>query len=67
MDILEAIGRTPLLELPSLSALANGCRILPKAEFCIPCGGSIKARTAKAMILAAEKAGALSTAGDLVV
>lgn len=40
--ILSAIGNTPLLEIPSLSA-ATGCRILGKAEWMNP-GGSIKDR-----------------------
>jgi hypothetical protein len=40
--LLSAIGNTPLLEIPSLSA-ATGCRILGKAEWMNP-GGSIKDR-----------------------
>ncbi len=52
-----AVGDTPLIEIPSLSAL-TGCRILGKAEHMNP-GGSIKDRAAKFMIEGAEADGLL--------
>jgi len=58
------VGRTPLIEIPSLSA-ATGCRILGKAEFLNP-GGSVKDRAALFMVLAAEAAGKLAPGGTIV-
>ena len=52
-----AIGRTPLIELPSLSA-ATGCRILVKAELLNP-GGSVKDRAAVYILDGAEREGKL--------
>jgi cysteine synthase A len=57
-DILEAVGDTPIIELRRLNAGLR-TRILVKFEGLNP-GGSIKTRTAYAMITAAEKAGLLS-------
>ena len=69
MDIREgfpgAIGRTPLIQIPSLSRL-TGCTILGKAEYLNP-GGSVKDRAAKFMIEAAEKAGQLTPGQRSVV
>ncbi len=59
-----AIGRTPLIEIPSLSR-ATGCRILGKAEFLNP-GGSVKDRAALYMVLQAEKEGKLLPGGTVV-
>ncbi len=59
-----AIGRTPLIEIPSLSR-ATGCRILGKAEFLNP-GGSVKDRAALFMVLQAEREGKLSPGGTVV-
>jgi cysteine synthase A len=52
-----AVGQTPLVRIPSLSAL-TGCTILGKAELLNP-GGSVKDRAAKAMIDDAERQGLL--------
>ncbi len=57
-NILEAIGRTPLILLNRL-APENGARILVKFEG-LNVGGSVKTRTAYNMILAAEEAGLLT-------
>jgi len=57
MTVLDAIGNTPLIELPNLT---NGrARILAKLEGANP-GGSVKDRIARQMILAAEAAGTLT-------
>eukprot|EP00013_Stygamoeba_regulata_P004576 CAMPEP_0177639200 /NCGR_PEP_ID=MMETSP0447-20121125/5895_1 /TAXON_ID=0 /ORGANISM="Stygamoeba regulata, Strain BSH-02190019" /LENGTH=333 /DNA_ID=CAMNT_0019141213 /DNA_START=45 /DNA_END=1043 /DNA_ORIENTATION=+ len=61
---LDLVGRTPLVELTSLSA-ATGCRILGKCEF-MSVGGSIKDRAAKFIIEAMESSGALQKGGLLV-
>ncbi|MBY0517546.1 MAG: cysteine synthase A [Bacteriovoracaceae bacterium] len=57
MSILEAIGNTPLIEIPSLSKL-TGSKIFLKCENLNP-GGSIKDRAAKLMILNAIADGRL--------
>ena len=64
MDVIEAIGRTPLIELRAASK-ATGCRILGKAEFMNP-GGSVKDRAALAIIEDAEKKGLLRPGGVVV-
>jgi cysteine synthase A len=51
--ILDAVGCTPLVELPSLSA-ATGCRILAKAEHLNP-AGSVKDRPARALVKEAQQ------------
>jgi len=57
MTILDAIGNTPLIELPNVT---NGrVRILAKLEGSNP-GGSVKDRPAKHMLLAAEASGELT-------
>jgi hypothetical protein len=56
-----AIGATPLIRIPSLSA-ATGCTILGKAEHLNP-GGSVKDRAARAIVAAAEAAGRLGGDG----
>ncbi len=53
----QIIGKTPLVELPSLS-LKTGCRIFGKAEFLNP-GGSVKDRAALGIIQKAESNGEL--------
>ena len=57
MDVIEAIGRTPLIEL---SRVAKGLpnRVFIKCEHLNP-GGSVKDRTARAIILDAEARGVL--------
>lgn len=52
-DILQAIGNTPLIQLNNMSN-PNWARILVKVE-ALNIGGSIKTRTALAMIEAAEQ------------
>lgn len=57
MDVIEAIGNTPLIELKHVSAgLPN--RVFIKCEHMNP-GGSVKDRTARALILDAEARGVL--------
>ncbi len=60
----DAVGRTPLLRIGSLSK-ATGNEILGKAEQLNP-GGSVKDRTAKGLIAAAEASGELSPGGTIV-
>lgn len=59
-----AIGNTPLIELPKLSA-ALGRTILGKAEYLNP-GGSVKDRAALGMIGAFESRGMLQRGGTVV-
>ena len=63
-SLWDAVGHTPLLRLRSLSD-ATGNEILGKAEQMNP-GGSVKDRTAKGMIAAAEQSGALKPGGTIV-
>lgn len=60
----DAIGRTPLIRLGTLSA-ETGCEILGKAEFMNP-GGSVKDRAALAIIEDAERSGRLKPGGIVV-
>jgi cysteine synthase len=62
--VSASIGRTPLVELPRLSAGA-GARLLAKLESRNP-GGSVKDRIAAAMIEEAERVGALGPGGTIV-
>ena len=64
MDILQAIGRTPLVELRNVND-TPGVRILCKLEGCNP-GGSVKDRPALFMITKAEERGDL-TAGKTIL
>src|SRR5207248_4655498 len=63
-DIVAAIGNTPLIKLERASA-ATGCTILGKAEFMNP-GQSVKDRTARQIILEAEKRGEIRRGGLVV-
>lgn len=63
-DLAGAIGNTPLVRLRRASA-ATGCTILGKAEFMNP-GGSVKDRAGLAIIIDAEKSGALKPGGTVV-
>ncbi|HEY7003530.1 MAG TPA: pyridoxal-phosphate dependent enzyme [Gaiellaceae bacterium] len=63
-SLLEAIGSTPLVELPRLSP-AGGARIYAKLEGLNPTG-SIKDRIAKTMIEAAEASGELEPGRSLL-
>jgi len=58
MDLLQAIGGTPLVELRNMGR-RPGVRILCKLEGCNP-GGSVKDRPALSMIAKAEERGALA-------
>jgi cysteine synthase A len=62
--IIEAIGHTPLIKLRRVSE-ATGCTILGKAEFLNP-GESVKDRTARQIILEAEKRGDIRPGGLVV-
>ncbi len=62
--IVEAIGNTPLIRLERVSA-ATGCTILGKAEFMNP-GQSVKDRTARQIIVEAEKRGEIRPGGLVV-
>jgi [CysO sulfur-carrier protein]-thiocarboxylate-dependent cysteine synthase len=57
-DLVEAVGNTPLVELPTLSPKHPCVRIFAKLEGRNPTG-SVKDRVAKAMIEAAEESGAV--------
>ena len=59
-----AIGATPLIELPKLSA-AIGRTILGKAEFLNP-GGSVKDRAARGIVEDFEERGLLGPGGTIV-
>jgi len=63
-NILEAVGNTPIVELKRMRD-PSAARILVKVEF-LNVGGSIKTRTALAMIEAAEKEGVLKK-GSIIV
>ncbi|QGM98883.1 cysteine synthase A [Methylocystis parvus] len=63
-SVIEAIGRTPLIELRAASK-ATGCRILGKAEFMNP-GGSVKDRAALSIVQDAVAKGALKPGGVIV-
>ena len=57
--IVDLVGNTPLLELPTISAETPGVRILGKAEWYNP-GGSVKDRPALWMIRDGEERGSLT-------
>ena len=63
-SVIDAIGRTPLIELRAASR-ATGCRILGKAEFMNP-GGSVKDRAALYIVKDAIDRGALKPGGIIV-
>ena len=63
-DSATAIGNTPLIRLPHLSA-QTGCTILGKAEFQNP-GGSVKDRAALYVVRDAEERGLLKPGGTVV-
>lgn len=62
--LVDAIGNTPLVALPKLSA-AIGRTILGKAELLNP-GGSVKDRAARGMIEDFERRGMLAPGGTVV-
>src|SRR5215212_11150792 len=63
-NIIEAIGRTPLVRLRRASEM-TGCEIYGKAEFMNP-GGSVKDRAALYIIKDAEERGLLKPGGVIV-
>ena len=63
-DVVDAIGRTPLIKLKRASEL-TGCTILGKAEFMNP-GQSVKDRAALFIIRDAMERGDLRTGGVVV-
>ena len=63
-NVLQAIGRTPLIRLNRIAADVES-PIYVKAEFLNP-GGSVKDRIALAMIEAAEREGLLKPGGTIV-
>lgn len=63
-SILEAVGRTPLIELPHVAAESGIC-LLGKLESANP-GGSSKDRIALAMVEDAERSGDLIPGGTIV-
>ncbi len=64
MSILDAIGNTPLIEIPSLSR-SSGSKILLKCENLNP-GGSIKDRASKSIVLKAIARGQLKKGMTIV-
>ncbi len=63
-NVIDAIGKTPLIELRAASK-ATGCRILGKAEFLNP-GGSVKDRAALYIVKDAIRRGGLKPGGAIV-
>jgi cysteine synthase A len=63
-NVVEAIGRTPLIKLRHASE-ATGCTILGKAEFMNP-GGSVKDRAGLAIVEDAVRRGVLKPGGLIV-
>ena len=63
-NILETMGRTPLVEISS-KLNKGGAKVLAKIEFFNP-GGSVKDRVAAAMVEAAEKAGTLKSGAAII-
>ena len=59
MNVIRAIGNTPLLELSRIAADVPGLRLLAKAEHRNP-GGSVKDRPARGMILEGISRGLLT-------
>lgn len=59
-DILQTIGKTPLVRLNNIEAEDGACRIYVKAEFMNP-AGSIKDRAAFYMLSEAEKQGKIDS------
>jgi len=64
MDLIDAIGNTPLIELKRVSA-GLPVKVFIKCEHLNP-GGSVKDRTARAIVLDAEARGQLAPGATLV-
>lgn len=58
MELLDAVGNTPLLDLSKVARDVPGLRLLAKAEYMNP-GGSVKDRPARAMLLDGRRRGLL--------
>ena len=65
VGLLDAVGGTPLLELPRVGREVPGLRLLAKAEQMNPCG-SVKDRPVRAMLVAGLASGRL-TAGKTIL
>lgn len=63
-SVLDLVGRTPLFNLSALREPGEAC-IFAKLEFLNPCG-SVKDRIGLAMILRAEREGALKPGGTVI-
>jgi len=64
MDVIEAIGNTPLIELKRVAA-GLPVKVYIKCEHLNP-GGSVKDRTARAIILDAEQRGQLGPGSTII-
>jgi cysteine synthase len=64
MDVIEAIGNTPLIELKRVSA-GLPVKVFIKCEHLNP-GGSVKDRTARAIVVDAEQRGQLRPGATLI-
>ena len=64
-SILDAIGHTPLVEIPRLSPV-EGVRLFAKLEMTNPTG-SVKDRAAKYLVADLERRGALAPGSDSVI
>jgi cysteine synthase len=64
MDVIEAIGNTPLIELKRVSA-GLPVKVFIKCEHLNP-GGSVKDRTARALVLDAEARGQLRPGATII-
>ena len=64
MDVIEAIGNTPLIELKRVSA-GLPVKVFIKCEHLNP-GGSVKDRTARALVLDAEATGQLRPGATII-
>jgi cysteine synthase len=64
MDVIEAIGNTPLIELKRVSA-GLPVQVFIKCEHLNP-GGSVKDRTARALVLDAEAKGQLRPGATII-
>ena len=65
MNVLEAVGNTPLFELKSFGMPERGVRIFGKGEF-LNISGSVKDRAARAMILDGIERGLLTKEKTLI-
>src|SRR3954462_13353002 len=64
MDVIEGIGNTPMIELKSVAA-GLPVKIFIKCEHLNP-GGSVKDRTARALVVDAEQQGLLAPGSTIV-